>query len=67
MSIEFISRDYEAFLQELKDHIRNAAGEMSLKGKRWGSLRFNFEFKSLAISRTTSNQTTDRAALDRPN
>ena len=34
MSIEFISRDYEAFLQELKDHIRNAQTRAALAVNR---------------------------------
>ena len=34
MSIEFISRDHEAFLQELKDHIRNAQTRAALAVNR---------------------------------
>ena len=34
MSIEFISRDYETFLQELKDHIRNVQTRAALAVNR---------------------------------
>ena len=34
MSLEFISRDYETFLQELKDHIRNAQTRAALAVNR---------------------------------